>query len=85
MEKQQKKIENIYYDQFLEKSSIPNKVKQNLEKIEKKLDSLDENLNLFKEIDILAGRLVGDLNKLNKEKWNDLSLEMILKQSGTHL
>ena len=83
MEKQQKKIEDIYYDKYFEKNNISSKTKEQLEKIEKKLDSLDDHLNLFKEIDILSGRLVADLNKLKKEDWNDLSLEIILKKDGT--
>lgn len=82
MQKQQKKIENIYYDKYIKKSSIQEKIKKKLKLIEEKLDVLDEKLNTFKEIEKLSIRLVNDLNKLNKEKWNDLSLEMILKKSG---
>lgn len=81
MKKQQKKIEDIYYDKYIENSSISDRIKKKLRLIEKELDKLDENLNGFKEIDKLSGRLVDDLNKLDKEKWNDLSLEMILKDS----
>lgn len=81
MKKQQKKIEDIYYDKYIDNSSISDRIKKKLRLIEKELDKLDENLNGFKEIDKLSGRLVDDLNKLDKEKWNDLSLEMILKDS----
>lgn len=82
MQKQQKKIEDIYYDKYFDKPSISERIKKKLESVEKHLDNLDEVLNGFKEIDKLSGRLVDDLNKLDKEKWNDLSLEIILKQSG---
>lgn len=82
MKSQQKKIEDIYYDKYIEGSLVSDKIKKKLESIEKKLDALDETLNGLKEIDKLSGRLVDDINKLDKEKWNDLSLEMILKDSG---
>lgn len=82
MTKQQKKIENIYYDKYLKKTTIQEKIKSKLREIEKKMDKLDEGLSQLKDVDKLGKRLVEDMKKEEKEKWNDLSLEMIMKKSG---
>ena len=82
MIKQQKKIENIYYDKYLKKKSIQEKVKSKLKGIEKKMDKLDEGLSILTDIEKLGDRLVVDIKNINQEKWNDLSLEMIMKKSG---
>ena len=82
MIKKQKKIENIYYDKYLKKKSIQERVKSKLKDIEKKMDKLDEGLSTFADIEKLGDRLVIDMKNINQEKWNDLSLEMIMKKSG---
>lgn len=83
MSKQQKKIENIYYDKYMKKASIQERIKTKLNELEKKMDQLDVGLAKLKEIDKLGERLVEDIKNVNKEKWNDLSLEMIMKKSGS--
>lgn len=82
MAKQQKKIENIYYDKYIKKPSIQERIKNKLKELEKKMDNLDMSLAKFKDINKLGERLVEDIKNINNEKWNDLSLEMIMKKSG---
>lgn len=82
MSKQQKKIENIYYDKYLKKLSIHERIKNKLRELEKEMDKLDAGLSQLKDVDKLGQRLVEDIRNVNKEKWNDLSLEMIMKKSG---
>jgi hypothetical protein len=82
MIKQQKKIENIYYDKYLKKKTIQERVKSKLREIEKKMDKLDVGLSVLKDVEKLGDRLVVDIKNINQEKWNDLSLEMIMKKSG---
>jgi peptidyl-tRNA hydrolase len=83
MEKQQKKIENIYYDKYLKKNTIQERIKSKLRDLEKKMDKLDVGLGQLKDVEKLGQRLLEDFKKTEKEKWNDLSLEMIMKKEGT--
>ena len=85
MASQQKKIENIYYDKYFKKDSIQDRVKVKLREIEKKFDELDDKLNLFIEIDKIGDKLIEDLTQARSEKWNDLSLEIALQDSGKNL
>ena len=82
MGKHQKKIENIYYDKYLKKHTIQERIKSKLREIEKKMDKLDIGLGKLKDVDKLGKRLASDMKTLGQEKWNDLSLEMIMKKSG---
>ena len=83
MSEHQKKIENIYFDKYIKKNSIQERVKTKLKEIEKKFDELDEKLHIFKDIDRLGNKLIDDMNMARSEKWNDLSLEIILKNSSS--
>ena len=82
MAKHQKKIENIYYDKYLKKNTIQERIKSKLREIEKKMDKLDIGLGKLKDVNKLGQRLVSDMKNMGQEKWNDLSLEMIMKRSG---
>lgn len=82
MGKHQKRIENIYYDKYLKKNTIQERIKSKLREIEKKMDKLDDGLGQLKDVNKLGERLVSDMKNNNREKWNDLSLEMIMKKSG---
>lgn len=82
MEKQQKKIEDIYFDKFLKKSFLSEKAKSMLREVETKMDTLDDSLNTYKDIDSLSKKLIIDLAKKGKENWNDLSVELLLDKGG---
>lgn len=82
MEKQQKKIEDIYFDKFLKKTFLSEKAKSMLREVESKMDTLDDSLNTYKDIDSLSKKLITDLAKKGKENWNDLSVELLLEKGG---